>query len=55
MLEILETIKNAMDNAAVFGLGLIGIFYTVTGINEIIPKPSKRKITVSKARKDNAA
>lgn len=55
MVEIAETIKNVMDNFVVFGLGLVGIYYTFTGIAELCPKPVKRKIKVSKTQKDNAA
>lgn len=56
MLEIMVEIKNIMDNLVVFGLGLVGLYYTATGIMGLKPeKPKKRKITVTKATDKNKA
>lgn len=56
MIEILLEIQNVMDNLVVFGLGLVGLYYTATGISGLKPeKPKKRKITVTKNTDKNKA
>lgn len=56
MMEILFAIRNVMDNIVVFGLGLVGAYFIVTGLMELkSEKPPKKKITVSNHDKNNAA
>lgn len=56
MMEILLTIQNVMDSVVVFGLGLVGAYFILTGIMEITPKnPPKKKISISKTDKNKAA
>lgn len=47
MIEIIVEIKNVLDNFLPLALGIFGLLSVISGVNEVKPQKSQRKITVT--------